>query len=52
MYGKVLNHYVNRQGVEAIFTRQAAMKLRENADGQRTREVGGRDDAIHLCEIH
>ncbi|MGI9243019.1 MAG: GDSL-type esterase/lipase family protein [Verrucomicrobiales bacterium] len=32
MYEKVLNHYVNRKGVEAPFTRQAVMKLREGAN--------------------
>lgn len=30
MYEKVLNHYHNRKGMEAPFTRQAAMNLREN----------------------
>lgn len=32
MYEKVLNHYENRKGLEAEFTRQAAMKLREDSD--------------------
>ncbi|TWT42426.1 Alginate lyase [Thalassoglobus neptunius] len=40
MYEKVLNHYEGRMGMEAPFTRQAAMKLRENslATEQRQRE--------------
>jgi hypothetical protein len=34
MYEKVLNHYENRKGLEAEFTRQAAMKLREGSDAR------------------
>ncbi len=34
MHEKVLNHYENRKGLEAEFTRQAAMKLRAGLDGQ------------------
>ena len=37
IYEKVLNHYENRQGLEAEFTRQAVMKLREGSDGRRSR---------------
>ena len=36
MYEKVLNHYENRKGLEAEFTRQAAMKLREGSDVRRS----------------
>ena len=36
MYEKVLNHYENRKGLKAEFTRQAAMKLRENLDVRRS----------------
>ncbi len=39
MYEKVLNHYVNRERLEAEFTRQAAERLREVAD---TRQSPGR----------
>ena len=34
MYERVLNHYSNRQGLEAEFTRQAALRLRERSAGQ------------------
>lgn len=35
IYEKVLNHYVNRKGLEAPFTRQAAEKVREQSlDGE------------------
>lgn len=37
MYETVLNHFENRKGLESNFTRQAAMKLREEADGRETR---------------
>ena len=37
IYEKVLNHYENRKALEAEFTRQAAMKLREGSDGRRSR---------------
>ncbi len=36
MYEKVLNHYQNRKGLEATFTGQAAMKLRERSKEQRS----------------
>ena len=36
MYEKVLNHYENRKGLKAEFTRQAAMKLREGSDARRS----------------
>jgi hypothetical protein len=38
MYEKVLNHYVNRQRLEAEFTRQAAERLREGVDTRRSRD--------------
>ncbi|WP_182870932.1 alginate lyase family protein [Rhodopirellula sp. JC639] len=39
MYEKVLNHYEGRKGLEAPFTRQAAMRLRESsAPGEAQRE--------------
>lgn len=37
MYEKVFNHYHNRKGLEAPFTKQAAMKLREPSGKQRSR---------------
>ena len=37
IYEKVLNHYENRKGLEAEFTRQVVMKLREGSDGRRSR---------------
>lgn len=42
MYEKVLNHYENRKGLEAPYTKQAVMKLREGDDrrnSRRRREV-------------
>jgi hypothetical protein len=44
MYEKVLNHYENQKGLEAKFTRQAAMKLREGSSGRRSR--GRRSSAL------
>ena len=38
MYDKVLNHFQNRKGLQAEFTKQAAMKLRSNSDNQDSRE--------------
>lgn len=37
MYEKVLNHFHNRKGLEAKFTRRAAMKLRESSSDQSSR---------------
>lgn len=37
MYEKVLNHYENRKGLDADFTRQAAIKLRNASDDRRSR---------------
>ena len=34
MYEKVLNHFENRKDLKAEFTRQAAMKLREDSNNQ------------------
>lgn len=36
MYEKVLNHFENRKGLKAEFTRQAAMTLREGSDVRRS----------------
>lgn len=38
IYEKVLNHYGNRKGLDAEFTRQAAMELREDSDGRESRD--------------
>ncbi|QDU35848.1 Alginate lyase [Maioricimonas rarisocia] len=37
IYEKVLNHYANRRGLEAPFTRQAAQELREDSNDRRSR---------------
>lgn len=37
IYEKVLNHYENRKGFEANFTRQVATKLRNGSDERRSR---------------
>lgn len=37
MYEKVLNHYQNRKGIDAPYTKQAVMKLREGSDEQNSR---------------
>ena len=42
MYEKVLNHYENRKGLDAAFTRQATMKLREDSESGRSRGRGSR----------
>ena len=36
MYEKVLNHYENRKGLKAEFTKRAALKLRENSNERRS----------------
>lgn len=47
MYERVLNHYQNREGLEAPYTRQAALKLRMNQpevrDDQNQRDRSRRD---------
>ena len=42
MYEKVLNHYENRKGLDAAFTRQAAIQLREGSESRRSRGRGSR----------
>ena len=42
MYEKVLNHFEIRKGLEAPFTRQAAMKLRKGSDHSGDRDDGKR----------
>ena len=43
MYEKVMNHYENRKGLKAAFTRQAAMKLRDDSvSGRRSQGRGSR----------
>ncbi|MEP3477725.1 MAG: alginate lyase family protein [Fuerstiella sp.] len=43
MYERVFNHYHNRQGVEAKYTLQAALKLRENEASDQRRDRRSRD---------
>lgn len=38
MYEKVLNHYENRKGIDAAFTRQVVMKLREPPEDRSVEE--------------
>ena len=46
MYERVLNHYRNRKGLAAPYTKQAAIKLRMNqTDGQDRRDRGRRRDS-------
>ena len=44
MYEKVLNHYENRIGLDAPFTKQAAMRLRDGDDARSSRR--GRPSAL------
>lgn len=53
MYEKVLQHYENRKGLKAPFTRQAVMKLREGGrEGRRGRgRRSGRRDASAFATL-
>ncbi|TWU32452.1 FG-GAP-like repeat-containing protein [Novipirellula artificiosorum] len=46
MYERVLNHYHNRKGLDAPYTKQAALKLRSNPPERRGRR--GRRSSSHL----
>ena len=49
MYEKVLNHYQNRKGMKAEFTKRVALKLREGSSEPRSRSGGrsrGRSSAL------
>lgn len=44
MYERVLNHYQNRKGLDATFTKQAALKLRQNQSTAQEPERRDRSD--------
>lgn len=46
MYERVYNHYQNRRGLEAPFTKQAALKLRTEQPGRSGRR--GRSSSSHV----
>ena len=50
MYEKIYNHYHNRKGLEAPFTKEATLKLRANRDERRDgrRRRQGRGRSSHL----
>jgi len=51
MFEKVLNHYANRKGLAATFTRQAAMKLRDGSNERRSRQRRTSSSAIDTLMV-